>query len=312
VRQIVGANAYEYINDTVTPLPVVLNENGPDGNIACVYGLSLIAAGSATFQNYYQFDGLGSTINLTDPTGAMKANYAYDPWGRSLTPMDPQQGRNKYRLSGEAFDLSSGLYYLRARYYDPTIGRFLSPDPVMLPEMPGANSYTYVANNPSRFVDPSGQSLWDAAKKFRSATWEAVASVPSFIWCSLSFSGMFRADQVCRSAGFTETEVKIGTALTAVVTTAVVPGGAGVVAIEKGVHLLPVAGRMARGELSVGEALKEAADASVSLVLGRSPEFRDMSDVSKELIEQAIKLLITDPLWGPPGVDASMGGGSKK
>ena len=45
-----------------------------------------------------------------------------------------------------------GLYYLRARYYDPTIGRFMSQDP-----LPAGNPYAYVGNNPVRYVDPSGK-----------------------------------------------------------------------------------------------------------------------------------------------------------
>ena len=59
---------------------------------------------------------------------------------------------NPFRYCGEYFDLSSGTYYLRARNYDPTTGRFLIEDPVK----DGLNYYTYCYNNPITFIDPSG------------------------------------------------------------------------------------------------------------------------------------------------------------
>ena len=60
---------------------------------------------------------------------------------------------NPFRYCGEYYDLSSGLIYLRNRYYDPSIGRFISEDPAK----DGLNWYAYAGNNPVRFVDPSGE-----------------------------------------------------------------------------------------------------------------------------------------------------------
>jgi RHS repeat-associated protein len=59
---------------------------------------------------------------------------------------------NPYRYAGEYFDRETGTYYLRARYYDPAIGRFTSEDPIR----DGVNWYTYCGGNPIRFIDPSG------------------------------------------------------------------------------------------------------------------------------------------------------------
>ncbi len=123
------ACTYAYVNDVASALPSVLNENGPDGGIDYVYGLSTISASSPNFEYFYQFDGLWSAINITDPTGAQKANYSYDPWGKMTLPLDPLCTKEKYKFTGEASDSNDALLYLRARYYDPSLGRFLSRDP---------------------------------------------------------------------------------------------------------------------------------------------------------------------------------------
>jgi RHS repeat-associated protein len=153
VSQQVVAGTYAYVNDTATSLPVVINEAGPDGNITYGYGLSMISATAAAFQYYHQFDGLGSTSNLTDPAGAQKANYTYEPWGKSTLPLDPVGSKDKYKFTGEALDPNSGLVFLRARYYDPAIGRFISRDAL---ETLGINQYQYGLANPTRFADQSG------------------------------------------------------------------------------------------------------------------------------------------------------------
>ena len=158
VGQTTTAGSYEYLNDTATGLPVILNETGPDGNIDYLYGSSLISETSPAFQYFYQSDGLGSAASLTDAIGALKANYTYDPWGRLITPIDPLGARNKYKFTGEELDPGTGIYYLRARYYDPTAGRFISKDSfsgfIMKPG--SLNRFIYGLNNPVRFTDPSG------------------------------------------------------------------------------------------------------------------------------------------------------------
>lgn len=185
VGQQVGANAYQYLNDTIIPLPVVLNEMGPDGNIAYLYGLQMIAATSTAFQHYYQFDGLGSVANLTDPLGSLRANYAYDPWGKLLTPLDPLGGKSKYKFTGEPVDSGTGFLFLRARYYDPFIGRFLGKDKLAgSPAMPQSmNKYQYVLANPVRFGDPSG--LVPSDQDVGSFSWALAQSAEISSWAKL-------------------------------------------------------------------------------------------------------------------------------
>jgi RHS repeat-associated protein len=130
VAQLAPKGTYNYVNDVATALPVVLSEQGPDGNITYGYGLGLIEEASSTFNYFYHYDGLGSAIALTDAAGKPQAAYAYDTWGNPLLNISDSVGtKNKFRFTGEALDPGTGLYYLRARYYDPSVGRFLSKDP---------------------------------------------------------------------------------------------------------------------------------------------------------------------------------------
>src|SRR5262249_40592585 len=111
---------------------------------------------------FYQYDGLGSVVGLTDGGGKLLGRYSYDAWGQDdLTAPEPQLGtKNKFRFTGEALDPGTGLYYLRARYYDPMLRRFLVPDPVLGPPAHplSRQKYPYAVSNPTNMIDPSGLS----------------------------------------------------------------------------------------------------------------------------------------------------------
>jgi len=101
---------------------------------------------------YYQTDGLGSTIGLTDETGVLKTVYSYDPFGN--TSVSGELSDNPFQYTGREND-GTGLYYYRARYYSPGLQRFISEDPIGL--LGGINFYRYVGNNPVYLKDPSGR-----------------------------------------------------------------------------------------------------------------------------------------------------------
>jgi RHS repeat-associated protein len=106
-----------------------------------------------TTTDYYEADGLGSITSLTNTSAAVAASYAYDSFG-SLTSSTGSL-TNPLRYTGREFDSETGLYFYRARYYDPVPGRFLSEDPPGLLSG-GINFYDYVENSPLGFKDPNG------------------------------------------------------------------------------------------------------------------------------------------------------------
>jgi RHS repeat-associated protein len=104
-------------------------------------------AGSVT---YYHADGLGSIVKMTDSAGTVVQTRQYDAWGNLEVGAD-QSG---YAFTGREWDPEIGLYYYRARYYDPKIGRFISEDPIGFAG--GVNFYGYVFGDPIGLVDPTG------------------------------------------------------------------------------------------------------------------------------------------------------------
>jgi RHS repeat-associated protein len=142
----VGQTTTAYTWDVTGGLPVVLQ----DGENTYVYGLALISsADSQGDQTYYLYDGPGSVTEVTDENGDVVASYGYDVFG--AIRVQTGTSHNYWLFTGQQRDEESGFYYLRARYYDPSIGRFLSRDPI-----PAVNFYAYVGNNPVMLTDPYG------------------------------------------------------------------------------------------------------------------------------------------------------------
>jgi RHS repeat-associated protein len=95
---------------------------------------------------------MGSVTGLTDSASAVVATYDYDSYGNTLSSTGSVP--NPYRFSTKEFSSASGLAYFGARYYNPTTGRWLSPDPMGM--VNGPNMYAYCSNNPVNLVDPWG------------------------------------------------------------------------------------------------------------------------------------------------------------
>jgi RHS repeat-associated protein len=148
----VGGDAIEYVLDLMATLPVVVS----DTEAVYLYGLDIIAQ-QQTERLYYVHDGLGSVRQLLDTTGQIETNYAYDPFG---VPLAGGEVYNPYQYTGEAWDAEVELLYLRARYYQPEVGRFISKDPWAgeYDHPATLNPYPYALNNPSNLVDPTGHS----------------------------------------------------------------------------------------------------------------------------------------------------------
>ena len=121
-----GVVNYVYDGDNV------LEEVSASGALVARYTMGLgvdeplaMLRGGATY--FYGQDGLGSTTALFTTSGAIAASYSYGAFGNLIS--GESSVVNPYRYTGRELDAETGLYYYRARYYDPAVGRFLSEDP---------------------------------------------------------------------------------------------------------------------------------------------------------------------------------------
>jgi len=126
-----------------------------------VYGQGLLATDEDGTLTYFIVGDNDNVIALADDSGNMIARYEYSSFGEVLGSGSGSisgnnslmSNPNRILFSGENFDMDSGLIYLRNRYYDPSVGRFITPDP-LYPF--GKNRYVYCNNNPIGWIDPSG------------------------------------------------------------------------------------------------------------------------------------------------------------
>jgi RHS repeat-associated protein len=131
------------------------------------YGLQRIdviqLVNSSWTLSFYGYDGAGSVRQLTNSSGAVTDTYDYDAFGNLLNKTGTTP--NNYLYRGEQFDPDLGLYYLRARYYNPLTGRFMSRDPEDgKPIDPKTlHKYLYAGGDPVNAKDPTGR---DAALEF--------------------------------------------------------------------------------------------------------------------------------------------------
>ena len=147
----------KYINDVASPLVQVLFETTDEDTVLAsyVYGNDLISVFRPLFSEncYYHYDGLGSTRQLTDDTEAVVASYTYDAFGNVIASSGATT--NAYGFTGEQqFNEADNLVFLRARYYDSRIGRFISRDPIGY--RGGINLYVYCLNNSVNYIDLKG------------------------------------------------------------------------------------------------------------------------------------------------------------
>lgn len=135
-----------------------------DDGTQYVYGKGLVSHVTPGGTYYYLTDGSGSTVALVDSTGAVAQRYSYDAYGTVTASSGSQP--TEYQYTGQQTD-ATGLQYLRARYYDPSIGRFLSRDPLSTGDPAGHQPYPYGGDNPATNSDPSGQDFFSDFQAFQ-------------------------------------------------------------------------------------------------------------------------------------------------
>ena len=136
-------------------LTQVLQETTGGQTTSYLYGADLLAQHDSGTWAYHVNDGLGSVRQLADPMGQVVQGYSFSPFGVPLG----ESGGEPYGFTGEQWDASAGLVYLRARYYEPRVGRFTQRDPWEgSPRQPQTlNGYSYVENNAVNRTDPTGR-----------------------------------------------------------------------------------------------------------------------------------------------------------
>jgi RHS repeat-associated protein len=136
---------------------------------------------------YPHTNARGDILAITDSAGAKVATYSYGPWGEQIA----QTGTftQPWRYAGYYTDTETGLYYLQQRYYDSTLSRFLTEEPLysnfcadcgfdaLLENAPTTSAYAYSYNRPTIFVDPDGlhprHSRWIYKKTWYLSKWQA-------------------------------------------------------------------------------------------------------------------------------------------
>jgi RHS repeat-associated protein len=116
---------------------------------------SMVEGGKTYY--YLTEPGAGSVVGLIDSTGVLKNSYRYAPYG--LLEDSTEAVVNPLRYTAREYDAETQLYYYRARYYDPTLARFISEDPAG--QSAGTNQYAYAMDDPSNRRDPMGLAPWD-------------------------------------------------------------------------------------------------------------------------------------------------------
>jgi RHS repeat-associated protein len=146
-----GTSIYAYDGDNL------VEETNSSGTAVARYSQALnfdepLAMLRSSTTSYYDADGLGSVTSLSNSAGSLAQTYGYDSFGKQTSSSGSLT--NPFQYTARELDSETSLYYYRARYYDPSTGRFLSQDPIVF--IGGVNFYRYVRNSATNFGDPGG------------------------------------------------------------------------------------------------------------------------------------------------------------
>ncbi len=129
-------------------------------------------------QYYYAQDGEGNVRGVINTAGAVVASYDYSPQGELVGSTGSVT--NPYRYKGREWDAEAGLYFMRARYYDPKVARFVSEDPIGVAG--GMSLYAFGGGDPVNYSDPSGLAPCSEAT-ISAGGWHSVELEPGDWWC---------------------------------------------------------------------------------------------------------------------------------
>lgn len=164
-----------------------LEEIDQSGNVLARYTQTRsidepLAELASSSTDYYEADAVGTTTSLSSSAGALANTYTYDSFGDLANVTGTL--RNPFQYTAREFDQETSLNFYRARYYDSTMGRFLSEDPLRFKAganlledpfhyKPGADFYNYAFNSPLQWRDPDG----------RKVDWGHLGNIISWLKC---------------------------------------------------------------------------------------------------------------------------------
>jgi RHS repeat-associated protein len=153
-----------------------------------IYGNGLLATVTSTNNVYcYHYNGIGSTVAMTDQTQAVVNKYSYDVFGNIASQQEAIAQPFKYVGQFGVMTEPNGFYYMRARYYDPKVGRFISEDPIGF-DGGDVNLLAYVGNNPVTGIDPSG--LYDPNNPMSDMGLSSIGIGDTFDYNSFAMGGV--------------------------------------------------------------------------------------------------------------------------
>lgn len=151
-RRIVNASGRSYLYDDVSAVQELSGSSVTGNLLNSVIIDEILSRTDASGSFSPLVDALGNSVALVNSSGSISTSYQYDPFG--VTSFSGQTNANIFQYTGREND-DNGLYYYRARYYEPKFGRFTSEDPIGFTG--GPNFYVYAADNPITYRDPSGR-----------------------------------------------------------------------------------------------------------------------------------------------------------
>lgn len=193
-EKVVDGQVTRYDWDLLAGLAQVAVESGPDEVRRFVHdGASPVQVGVDGEEFFTHQDSLGSTVAVSDRSGAVVARFDYDGYGNvAASQVTGAVPEGLERFADATLDAETGLWFLRARYYDSTLGVFTAVDPIdTATGDPYVSRYSYVAGRPTTMVDPSGLKLVDAGYGFVSGTVQGIryaVNNPSAVLASIGRS----------------------------------------------------------------------------------------------------------------------------
>ena len=147
--------------------------------------------------SFYGYDGFGNVRQLTNVTGSVTHTYAYDAFGNKIDSTGTTP--NNYLYRGEQWDSDLGLYYLRARYYNPLTGRFMTRDPEdgNPVDLKTLHKYLYAGGDPVNKIDPRGRGIISYAIEIGedAATVQGLRLTAYAVCVELTTVGLFLEDE---------------------------------------------------------------------------------------------------------------------